>query len=70
MKYEYVAPVRPRDQTVEKSCILAGLDPYVGFLHTDNYNKKSMVFDLIEPFRFLADQTVTHLFTGRKIKEF
>ena len=53
---------------VEKSCILAGLDPYVGFLHTDNYNKKSMVFDLIEPFRILADQSVTHLFTGRKIK--
>lgn len=54
---------------VEKSCILAGLDPYVGFLHTDNYNKKSMVFDLIEPFRILADQTVTYLFTGKKIKD-
>src|SRR6056297_792035 len=54
---------------VEKSCILAGLDPYVGFLHTDNYNKKSMVFDLIEPFRILAEQTVTYLFTGRKIKD-
>ena len=27
---------------VEKACILSGLDPYVGFLHTDNYNKKSM----------------------------
>jgi CRISPR-associated protein Cas1 len=23
---------------VEKACILAGLDPFVGFLHTDNYN--------------------------------
>ncbi|MDD3958526.1 MAG: CRISPR-associated endonuclease Cas1, partial [Candidatus Izemoplasmatales bacterium] len=22
---------------VERSCIIAGLDPYVGFLHTDNY---------------------------------
>jgi len=55
--------------TVEKSCILAGLDPYVGFLHTDNYNKKSMVFDLIEPFRIMAEQTVTYLFTGRKIKD-
>jgi CRISPR-associated protein Cas1 len=31
---------------VEKACILAGLDPFVGFLHTDNYNKKSLVFDL------------------------
>jgi len=33
---------------VEKGCIIAGHDPYIGFLHTDNYNKKSFVFDLIE----------------------
>jgi len=26
---------------VERACIIAGLDPYIGFLHTDNYNKKS-----------------------------
>lgn len=54
---------------VEKACILAGLDPYVGFLHTDNYNKKSMVFDLIEPFRIFGEQTVVYLFTGKKIKD-
>lgn len=54
---------------VEKACILSGLDPYVGFLHTDNYNKKSLVFDLIEPFRIFAEQTVTYLFTGKKIKD-
>ena len=36
---------------VEKACIIAGLDPYIGFLHTDNYNKKSLVFDVIELFR-------------------
>lgn len=54
---------------VEKACILAGLDPYVGYLHTDNYNKKSMVFDLIEPFRIFGEQAVIYLFTGRKIKD-
>ena len=54
---------------IEKACILAGLDPYVGFLHTDNYNKKSMVFDLIEPFRIFAEQTAIYLFTGKKIKD-
>ena len=54
---------------VEKACILSGLDPYVGFLHTDNYNKKSLVFDLIEPFRIYADQVVVYLFTGKKIKD-
>ncbi len=54
---------------VEKACILAGLDPYVGFLHTDNYNKKSLVFDLIEPFRIFAEQPAVYLFTGKKIKK-
>lgn len=54
---------------VEKACIIAGLDPFVGFLHTDNYNKKSLVFDLIEPFRIIADRTVVHLFTGRNVKK-
>jgi len=54
---------------VEKACILSGLDPYVGFLHTDNYNKKSLVFDLIEPFRIYGEQTTVYLFTGKRMKE-
>lgn len=53
---------------VEKACIIAGLDPYVGFLHTDDYNKKSLVFDLIEMFRIFAEETVVYLFSGRKVK--
>jgi CRISPR-associated protein Cas1 len=52
----------------EKACICAGLDPFVGFLHTDNYGKKSLVFDLLEPFRTLGDRTVVLLFTGRRVK--
>ena len=54
---------------VEKACIIAGLDPYIGFLHTDNYNKKSLVFDIIEMFRTFVDETVVHLFSKRKVKE-
>lgn len=53
---------------VEKACVCAGLDPFVGFLHTDNYGKKSLVFDLIEPFRILGDRTALLLFTGRRMK--
>lgn len=53
---------------VEKACIIAGLDPYVGFIHTDHYNKKSLVFDLIECYRAWAEETVVNLFAGRKIK--
>lgn len=54
---------------VEKACIIAGLDPYVGFMHTDNYNKKSLVFDLIEMFRIYVDETVVYLFSKRKIRK-
>lgn len=53
---------------VEKACILAGLDPYIGFLHTDNYNKKSLVFDLIEPFRILGEKTTFYLFSKGEVK--
>lgn len=53
---------------VEKACIIAGLDPYVGFIHTDHYNKKSLVFDLIENYRVWADETVVNLFASRKVK--
>ena len=53
---------------VERSLILAGLDPFVGFLHTDNYNKKSLVFDMIEPFRIIAERTTVLIFTGRRAK--
>ena len=54
---------------VEKGCIIAGLDPYVGIIHTDHYNKKSFVFDLIENFRIWADETVMNLFAKRAVKK-
>ncbi len=54
---------------VEKACIIAGLDPYVGIIHTDHYNKKSLVFDLIEMFRHLVDETVVYMFSQRKVKK-
>lgn len=54
---------------VERACIYAGLDPFLGFLHTDNYGKKSLVFDLIEPFRILAERTTVLLFTGRRVQK-
>lgn len=54
---------------VEKACIISGLDPYVGFLHTDNYNKKSLVFDLIEMYRIYADRTVVNLFSKKQVHD-
>ena len=52
---------------VEKACICAGLDPYVGFLHTDNYGR-NLWFRSIEPFRILGDRTALLFFTGRRVK--
>ncbi len=54
---------------VEKSIILAGLDPYVGFLHRDDYNYKSMVYDFIEPYRAYADKVVFQLFSAKKVNK-
>lgn len=54
---------------VERGCIIAGLDPYIGILHTDNYNKMSFVFDFIEIFRVYIDRTVMNLFVKRQVKE-
>lgn len=54
---------------VEKSLMLAGLDPYVGFLHRDDYNHKSLVYDFIEPYRVWADKVVFTLFSGKKVNQ-
>ena len=55
--------------SVEKSCILAGLDPYIGIMHTDNYNKVALVYDLIEMYRVYMDELVFKLFTTKKIRD-
>jgi len=36
---------------VERAIVLAGLDPYAGFMHVDRPGKPSLVLDLIEEFR-------------------
>ncbi|MFH0736426.1 MAG: CRISPR-associated endonuclease Cas1 [bacterium] len=52
---------------IEKALLIAGIDPYLGFLHRDDYNQKSMVFDFIEPYRIYADEIVFKLFSGKKV---
>ncbi len=39
---------------VERALVLAGLDPYAGFLHVDRSGKPSLVLDFIEEFRAAA----------------
>ena len=43
-------------------CVQANLDPYIGLLHAEAYNRPVLVYDLIEPFRFLVESTVFSLF--------
>jgi CRISPR-associated protein Cas1 len=47
---------------VERALVLAGLDPYGGFLHADRPGKPSLVLDLIEEFRqTVVDRTMIGL---------
>lgn len=39
---------------VERALVLAGLDPYAGFVHVDRPGKPSLVLDVIEEFRQIA----------------
>lgn len=41
---------------VEGGLFAAGLDPYLGILHADEYRKPTLTFDLIEPFRPWVDR--------------
>ncbi len=44
---------------IERAIVLAGLDPYGGFIHADRPGKPSLVLDLIEEFRQpVVDRTV------------
>lgn len=54
---------------VERACVLSGVDPYVGFIHSDSYAKTSMVFDVIEGYRIFAEETVMNLFSRKKVKQ-
>lgn len=47
---------------IEQALILAGLDPYAGFLHADRPGKPSLVLDMIEEFRqTIVDRTIIGL---------
>jgi CRISPR-associated protein Cas1 len=54
---------------VERACIISGLDPYIGIMHTDNYNKTALTYDLIEMYRGYMDEVVFSLFVKRQVKE-
>jgi len=54
---------------VESALFSAGLDPHLGFLHADEYDKPTLTFDLIEPFRPWIDRLLVQLCFEGKMKE-
>jgi CRISP-associated protein Cas1 len=46
---------------------LYGFDPYIGFLHTHYYNRKSLVCDLMEPFRPMIDDILVTLLNRKQV---
>jgi CRISPR-associated protein Cas1 len=54
---------------VEGALIKAGLDPYVGVMHREDYNRPVLVFDVIEKFRIWVDYVVFKLLQQKVINE-
>lgn len=46
---------------VESAVLAAGMDPMFGLIHADEFGAPTLVFDLIEPFRPLADRLLMEL---------
>lgn len=47
--------------------VKAGLDPHVGILHADGYNRPSLVYDAIEAYRVWVDRVVWELCRASEI---
>jgi CRISPR-associated protein Cas1 len=54
---------------VEGALIRAGIDPYIGVLHRDEYNRPVLVYDVIEIYRVWVDYVVYMLVIQRIISE-
>jgi CRISPR-associated protein Cas1 len=46
---------------IEGSLICAGIDPYIGILHRDEYNRPVLVYDVIEKYRIWVDYIIFRL---------
>lgn len=54
---------------IEGALIKAGIDPYVGIMHRDDYNRPVLVYDVIEIYRIWVDYVVYGLISQRVITE-
>lgn len=54
---------------INEYCIQARLDSYIGIMHADIYNKPTLTYDLIEPYRYYCEKTVFKLFSKSMVKD-
>ena len=54
---------------VEGALIKAGIDPYIGVLHRDDYNRPVLVYDVIELYRIWVDYVVYTLLSQNTITD-
>ena len=54
---------------IEGALIRAGVDPYVGVMHRDDYNRPVLVYDVIELYRVWIDYVVVGLLSQRVITD-
>ncbi|WP_276815832.1 CRISPR-associated endonuclease Cas1 [Segatella maculosa] len=54
---------------IEGTLIKAGIDPYIGVLHRDDYNRPVLVYDVIEMYRIWVDYVVYTLLAQDIITE-
>ncbi len=52
---------------IEGALIKAGIDPYVGVMHRDDYNRPVLVYDIIELYRVWIDFVVVQLLRQKAI---
>ena len=54
---------------IEGALIKAGIDPYIGVLHRDDYNRPVLVYDIIELYRIWIDYVVYTLLSQNAITD-
>lgn len=54
---------------IEGELIKAGIDPYIGILHRDEYNRPVLVYDVIEIYRIWVDYVVCNLMSQRVVTD-
>lgn len=54
---------------IEGALIKAGIDPYVGVMHRDDYNRPVLVYDIIELYRIWVDYVVYTLLAQKVVTD-